>query len=488
MERIKTTIHSFLSYTKTEKWKHILSIIVTCTFLFYFFCSIMVYAIWIPGATFFAYGRASGQFIRIFISFLIACVGILVYITYRKKINNFWIFLFSLLILFNLLSIFITPSHFYILYRGTTLYPFLTSSEIQISTYDIVIGFLSFAVDIMFGFLIFYVFPHSFKKTTFILLITFFLLFMMYSFIYSFIKERSYYKYFFSGNWKYNADGIGSIFGNKQQWGIFLSITTLCSLLLCFLVRKSNYKLIIKISLYVFSLISCPLAILCSVVSFCKTAIICSIVSLGLVAIFLVLALFKNKKTRLLGILFFILFGILIALIILFCVIPSLQTTKLGSLLKNIFDTLLSRGEIGVNSRLEIVVGVLQNFPSVNLFIGIPKGMVTYYVMGLLPELPNGLHSGIVIYFSRVGMFGMILYFILNIILVINILKILKKNIELGGILLSCYLVSIILDLSELEILIMSSSGSVLMLNLICVILTNSLSKTEINSSEEARI
>lgn len=470
---MKEKIARFISFTETDKWKKILTWTTLFCFVIYFFIAISAYATWFPKSThFFVYSSTSGKILRAFISILVIGVGLLTMITFRKDIKHRWLILFGLLIFFNLLSAVITPTDIYTLYTQNILYNFLSSISMHVSAMDVAIGFLSFAVDIIFGYMLLFVYPRIFDKKIFLTLFFLFLGIMLYSFLYSFVKQKDYYKNFLSGNWSYQADTIGSIFGNKQQWGIFLSVVPPVASLSIFLVRKLDIKRFLKI-LFIIAFAACMVfAFFCSIVSFCKTAILSSIFFFLVLFICLIINLFFLRKKKILPILLFVLLSLIIGTILCFNFVPSLKATKVGEMLDKILKTLISSGTDSADNRLFLVITTLQNYPSINFFIGIPKGIFEYYGRALTPELANGLHTGIAIYFCRTGIFGLTIYVFLLVILIIDIVKIFRGDKVLGGILFGSFVVSVILNLSELEILIMSSSMNVLMLNLVLVLFT----------------
>ena len=471
---MKAAFNRLFAFFETDKWKKVLVWVTLFAFIIYFFIAISAYADWFPKSTrFFVYSSTSGKVLRAFISVLIIGVGLLTIFTYRSKIKYHWMIVFGLLLIFNLISVIITPTTVYCLYKQTVLYPFLSSIEVSVSTFDIILGFFSFLVDIVFGYMLIFVYPLAFRKRTFIVLLSLFLLVMFYSFFYSFIKEREYYKYFFSGNWTYQVESIGSIFNNKQQWGIFLSAVLPSSCLLAYIVYLTKLKKPFKIGFYIFGFVCSVLSLLCSTVSFCKTAIICNILFIIILFIFFLIYLFFSRKNKKLSIILFVLFAIVLIIILLFFIVPSLKETKIGKLLENLLSSLISRGEVGAESRLELVVRTLENFPSINFFIGVPKGMFDYYAKGLLPELPNGLHTGLAIFFGRTGIFGIVVYFLINVLIISNIVKIFRSNKLIGGVLFGSFVVSFVLNLSELEILVLSSSMNVFVLNIVVVLFSS---------------
>lgn len=467
-----TLFRNVLNYFETDKWKKILSYVVLGCFIIYLFCSISAFAQWFPGSTkYFVYYSTSGIVIRAFISILMVASGFLVWVTYRKKISLMWLFVFGLLILLNLLTVFVTPRQIYTLATQNILYPFLTSIEVNFGTYPLIINFFSYAVDILFGFMFMFVFPKCFNKKMFLIILSLFLCIILYSCLYSFVKEKNYYIKFLSGDWTYENFTIGSIFGDKQQWGGFLAITIPSVFVCWYMISKLAISKKIKVTFYVATSMLIVLTLFCSAVCFCKTAIICNALFLFIFFCNFIVTNFIKKKQIVLSIILLLILAVVILFFVLVAVVPELGSNPAFALIKKMLDALVDRGEQSVDDRASIFIAVFQNFPATNMFLGIPKGLLDDLIRGTLPELKNLLHTGYAIFAARSGVFGFSCYLILNVILIIYSIKVFKKSPFLSLTILGANLVTIILNLSELEILLMSSSMTVFISNIICVIL-----------------
>lgn len=471
---MKEKISSFLNFTETDKFRNILKWIVVGSLFIYLFISISAYASWVPGsAWYFAFNTKTGLIFRILSSIIFLGACFLVYISYRKEINYKWLIVFLVMLIFILLCMLYTPTYFSVLYRTTKLYDFMAQYETSVSIGTLVKMYLSFAIDIFFAFSFLFVLPHIFKKQTWLLLFIFipFLLIMIYSSAYSFVKEKDYYINFIKGDWHYNADTIGSIFGNKQQWGIFLAPTLPVCLISIYLVFKTKLPKLLKILFTCFSCVIFVLAAFCSLAAFCKTAILTNIIFIAFALIGLILWLFINKKKLLLPIIISCLIGLAVVGIIVFMGVDAWHQNGVGKTAFNIINSLFKESETSAASRIEIMLGTLQNFPATNIFFGFSKGILDCFVRTTVPYMNNGLHTGLAIYFGRTGIVGFTIYIILLCIVVLSIIKICRHNWLYGFIIIGAFISSFMLNLSELEILLVSSSGTVYIVNLIAVTL-----------------
>ena len=475
-------VNYFVCDTKKEKiWNRGLFI----SLMVYFILTISSYAEWFPGSTrYFSFNTTLGIVIRGLASILVLIFCLLCYIAYRKYINHKWIGIFLFMIITSFVMIFLTQTEYETLYRTVKLYYFMAVYKTGVSFQSNFIMFVSFAFDIVFGYCFLFIVPKAIKNYWYyIILISLFLLIMFYSCCYSFVKEKDYYLYFLHGDWSYQAVSIGSIFGNKQQWGVFLAPAFVCAFFNIYLILKVKLYKWIK-SIVCIGLLFCAFCyFFCGLVAFCKTAIVADGVFVGVVIVGLIVFLFYKRK---------MVYGFLTATVIiagvvyliLIMVIPSLHQTGFSKKIFDILNTLIIRGQTGGESRFELLRAIMQNFPSVNLMFGIPKGTLDAYTRSLIPEMVNGLHSGIVIYFGRTGIIGSVIYIVLFISLMINYFSLFKKKPFCVFLFLAAFGSSLILNLAELEILIMSSSATVFMYNIICVVLPMSEVKMEVNCNE----
>ena len=461
-----------LTYFETEKWKKILSFIVLGTFIVFLFCAISSYANWFHGSTkYFVFNSTSGIIIRAFISLLMCFSGFLVYLTYRKSISLKWLFLFIVLILISIFMSIVTPKTYYTLFTQNILYPFLSSAEVKITAFSIILDLFSFIVDVLFGFMFMFIFPRCFTKKMYLTILTLFLLIMLYSYLYSFVKEKDYYLKFLKGDWSYQNDTIGSIFGDKQQWGEFLAIVIPTVFICCYLVSKIKFRPIFKYCFYAFLLLVSLLTMVCTLVSFCKTAIICLLLFLFCFFAVFIIMNFINKKRIILSVVLLVVLFSIIGFSIYLANSKNIPENSILGFAKKLLDSLILRGGQSADSRASLVITVFQNFPSINMFLGMPKGMMDSIIRGILPELPNGMHTGFAILLARTGIFGFCSYLILLLFVILGVSKIFKYNKFLCISIIGGLVCSLILNLSEFEILILSSSMTVFISNVICVML-----------------
>ena len=391
-------------------------------------------------------------------------------LSYRKEIDFKWFPILFVLTLFIIIFTFFAPLSYSTLYRTTALYNFMARIVITVSVKTQIIMTISFIIDLLFGISFLFVFPKIYQgKKLYLIIMSLFIFVIFYSCIYSFYFERNWYKYFFSGNWKYNPDSIGSIFGDKQQWGVFLATCFPICFLMIYFLSKTDLKKQLKILFICFISTTALMSFICSLVSFCKTAIICNLIFILIFTIALFINGLIKKKNQKLSFVILGLFLIVLFVFILFRTIPSLKSSKIGLIIDTIIKTLQSSGETGSISRLAIFLSFLERVPATNLMFGFPKGSLEAFELSANPEFINTLHTGIAIFFGRTGLVGITIYFILYFRVVKAIFSIGKKDFIRAGILFGFLAVSFVLDLSELEILIMSSSALVFVKNLVLV-------------------
>lgn len=478
-------LHKFNNFVCNTKRHKIWNLGLFISLIIYFILTISSYAEWFPGSIrYFSFNTTFGMATRGAASIIVLICCFFCFVAYRKQINRKWICVFLFMIIISFVMIFITQTTYETLYRTIKLYDFMAVYRTSVSLQTNLKMFISFAFDIAFGYCFIFIIPIAIKNYWYyIVLISLFLVIMFYSCCYSFLKEKDYYVYFLRGDWHYQADSIGSIFGNKQQWGVFLAPAFVCAFFNVYLIFKVRIYKWIKIVSCVgmFSFACCYF--FCSLVAFCKTAIVADVVFISVIIVGLIVYLFYKKK---------ILYGLLISTIIVGCifgfilvmVIPTLHQTGLGKKLFDIFNTLIHQGQTGGESRFELLRAIIQNFPGINLMFGIPKGTLDAYTRSLIPEMVNGLHSGIVIYFGRTGITGLVVYMLLFVSLLKKYFSLFKKKPFYVFLFLASLSSSLILNLAELEILIMSSSATVLMYNIVCVVLPMSETKMETLNNE----
>ena len=469
---------------RNDRFKKKISIAIFICILFYLFINLLAYVNFLPQLTkYFAYNTTSGTIIRIITSiiFLIPClVGGMVYLDSKGKR---WIVVFALFVFLISINIFFMPSSFVTMYKTTQLYDFMAELDIVVSIQKILLMHASFVVDILFGYAFFFILPKLLTKKELFIILNLFNSLILISCFYSMFKEKDYYLRFLSGKWSYTSETIGSFFGNKQQWGLFL-IPAIPSIAISFyLVFKSRKNYITRIAISFIYILSALIIMFCGTVAFCKTAIVCNLVFIIILLIGFSIHMLKNKKTMIFSLIIFGFFIAVVAYVICVMTMPSLQGSKIGKIIYDTFNTLFVKGEGTITIRLELVYSIFQNFPSANLMFGITKGLVDPFVRSIIPELVVGLHTGYAIYFGRTGVVGFLIFVILNIFLFRGMHILNKRKPFLAIIFIASYFSSIGLSLSESEILIFSSSMNGFIFNLILVsyLLKESLEVEDIN-------
>lgn len=467
------SFRNIIDYLSSDKFKAILKWIVFGSLLVYMLVTLSSYAAWFPGSTrFFAYNTTVGFIIRMLASLLVFGAGILTWIAYRDKVEIKWFIVFCILILMSVVGLIYTPTRYTTLYRTTKLYDFMVVVDSAVSVKSVVTMTLSFIMDVAFGYCLLFIFPHSLKQSyLFLIIFSVFVLLMDYSCFYSFIKERAYYVKFFKGDWQYNADTIGSIFGNKQQWGLFLAVSIPVIVVSLYLFICSNATKILKVVFSLFCFVSFVMICICTMAAFSKTAIL-SVAAFGVCFLIgLIFACFKKKKTIWISIFLILVSSVVFTYVILVMNIESLRDSPIGAFVYKIVDTLIKRGEVGAESRFDLIKGLFQNFSGVNLMFGFNKGVFDAYVRALLPELEVNIHSGFAIMFGRTGIFGFLLSLILFAFLIVLFVKNYRNNTLFMFILFATLASYLVMNVGESEILIFSCSGDVFLYNIILCML-----------------
>ena len=454
-----------------KKNNKLFSTICFYAFVAYMLETICSYAEFFPRSTkIFVYSSTTGLILRMAASFFLIASSFFVFASNYNRIKKKWFLIVAIMVFFEFLSLLFTPSTYDVLFKTGQTYPFMAHRHISVSVFDSVVFSLSQSVDLVFGLLFMSILPLVLNKRRMIIVLNIFIFVVFYSIVLSFFREKSYYIYFLKGNWKYSNDSIGSIFGNKQQWGIFL-VSGFCAsiYIMHFLLKEKPFKRAILIFLIMFYSLFLFGCIFCSTVAFCKTAIVCYLIFIILFIIFIIFRLIKNRKTRVLGVAVALLFVVCFTLIILVNHVEALRTNLIGRLIYNIFRTLEDKSEQSISVRLSVVYCLLEKFPSINLMFGFPKGILDAYVRTISPELLIGLHTGIASYFGRTGVFGFVIYGILIFKLIKLYINAAQFSKSLTFLYFGIFAVSIVMNLSESEILIFSSSINGLILNLLLV-------------------
>lgn len=467
---------------KEEFLKKFKTVAFAC-FIISFFILLSSFVDWVPGSSkYFAYNTKSGLFFRIIASFLFLAPALIGMLIYWQQIDKRWLILFAFIIFFSLVSTLYTPWSYSVLYRTERLGDnFMASLTISLSLNEIIVGCLSFVVDVLFGYVLLFIYPKILSLKKLYIIFAVFSLIILYSCFYSFIKERDYYIKFLSGNWSYTNKTIGSIFGHKQQWGVFLISSVVVCALSIFLTFKLFVKKSFRFCLASFFTIVLILSFACSVFAFCKTAIIANFSFLLVVLICSLVALIRNQKTRKIGIILSALFVVTISSTAIFFTIPG---TKIYNVFQNILTAFDKHSDESIGIRYTLAIGFLKNIPSYSIPFGMPKPLVDPFVRTLMPEIVNGLHTGYIIFFARTGLFGILVFTALLFIVFKEIKKIGIENKMLLSLLIASFISSIIISLSESEILIFSSSMISFMPNLILISFPFIYPKKEVTTHE----
>ena len=285
---------------------------------------------------------------------------------------------------------------------------------------------------------------------------------------YSAIFEKDTYIYMFNhpddpfGG--YNHE-IGATFGNKEDWGAFLSVCFVSAFSSILFLENSKKEIVLKFFL---GFAMC-LFTMFAVLSLCKTAILSIVICLILIVIgLIVISFYKSKKLGL---------CLSIAATLIFIVfITFLATGGFGvPILKKISDFLIkfiiNRAEGAVESRSEIWLTFMQNMRGFNLFFGMGKANVNQYSRTLIIDSQSTIHNGIAYFIGSYGIIGFAIFVSLLVFAICYIVKTYRINQFYPFAFLGILLAGFIFVLAESEVLIISTSTPVFIYNILAVML-----------------
>lgn len=291
---------------------------------------------------------------------------------------------------------------------------------------------------------------------------------------YSVIKEKDSYLYLINhpddpfGGYGHQ---IGATFGNKEDWGAFLTVSFVSALAGIIFLKDEKKPLVFQILL----IVSMVIFTIFSVLSLCKTSMLAILLCLILIAIGLIVkSFYKNKKIG------FILLAIVFAIVFLFIVF--LTTGGFGvPLLSKISDFLvkfiINRGESAVESRASLWLSYMQNVRGYNLFFGMGKTNVGMYTRSLSQDSQAGMHNGLAYFFASYGLIGFSIFVGLLIYSIYCIVRLYSINHFYTFAFLGILLAGFIFVLAEAEVLIVSTSAPVFMYNVLSIALPIGLYK-----------
>ncbi len=442
----------------------------------YLFVGMLAYVnIWPGSASFFYSSSVSGVLLRMATTFLLCGYSVFIYIIKRKKnrLSIFWLCLLSFVLICNLL-VMLFSNHDYCYFYTSQLYGRLHEIAYVTGYKTLITMYLSSVSDFALAFCFMFLLPSAFKDKKQLLILTIpMIVFMTFECGYSLLTEYVEYKGIFSGQTEiyggYNIS-IGATFGDKQEFGCFLTVAFCCAIVSFVCADCLGKRLLIRSARVLFFICALLFFVICFF-TLCKTAIIAN--CLGLACVIISLLLFAFKKNRPL---FFLVSGLLLlfaAFITAILTIRPLHETGFFAKVYQLINTLfLSRVNNGILSRFYLVDRFFSRLTPIEFIFGFSKGGVSGYMRQVTVEGQANLHTGFVYFQACYGIVGTIVYFLLLFIVIRNLYQLVKKDKYLGLAVLGCFVSSLIFNLSECEVLIVSGSAAIFMFNVICVTFT----------------
>ena len=466
---------SLVGILQSPRVKNIINHLAPAVFLLYFFVGISAYINWFPGsARFFHSSSISGIIVRLLLTIFLLGYALLVLISNGQRIKIKWIVVALLLLFCNGFAIIVNTHYFYLTYK-TDLYGFLASTEITTGYLPLISMFLSSFSDFTIGFCFLFCFPYSFINKKGIAIICLVIVaFVLSQCFYSLVFEFGKYKAMISSDadaYSGYSVSIGAMFGDKQEFGSFLSVGFACAIFSIYLIWAK------KITRILFCTFLSFILFLFLVISFligCKTAILSNITIL--IFSFFSIMIYISRKTKKAFIVFSTIFCVFLIFFLLFLSIPSFHSNGfLNDLYKMIYSRFISRIFNGIDSRNELSLIFFENANPSILFFGLSKGGVGEYMKNILPNGQSNIHTGFTYFFACYGLFGFLLYLFLIGCLLKSIRLIFNKDKIYGLILIGFFIATLIFNISECEILILSGSTAIFIFNILVVSYPKSL-------------
>ena len=394
-------IKSFPDWIRNHISINVVNKMAIVVILVYYYIGLMSY-ITTPIPSIYRYFKPSNGIaigLRAFMTALICLYSILVLIVYKKKLPWKWLVIFVFVLGGTLFAMLISPQTYRYIYVES-LYKVVHWVQLSQGTERNIVMFLSAIADFAFAFCALFILPFVIndKKQMLILFVPIVIIGLL-ECGYSILKEKDTYIYLFThpddiyGG--YNHD-IGATFGNKEDWGAFLTLSFTCSIGSSFLISKSKKSSWIFVVLFWFCAF---LFTVFAILSLCKTAMLG--ISLSLLILFIGLWILSFKKSIKMGVVYSCLGFAFILAVVLFFAVPSFHSY---GLLKQIYDYInkfiFSRFDNALNGRSVLWKVFVENFRAYNFFFGFGKNSVAVYTKTLLPEGQSTMHNGIL--FSRI--------------------------------------------------------------------------------------
>lgn len=466
-----------------QKLRRIVDKAAPIVLLIYLLIGILAYVNIFPGSARFFYSSSTSGVIFRMISTALICVYSLGYAILHRNQLRFpwkWLILFAGVLFLNLFAVLFAKHDYSYVYKAS-LYGYLHSVHVTASSRSLTIMYLSSISDFALGFCFLFLLPNAFKRKPQLLwLIVPMVVFMLFECGYSVLKEYHEYIGIFSGEAEayggYNIS-IGATFGDKQEFGSFLTVGFCCAVLGAYIastIRLKPWRLIARI---VF-LASATVFFAITFFTLCKTAILAN--GLALIVVFVALVVWLFKKHRGLGIALISIMGMAVVFVAVILTVDQLHSSGPFEKFYKLVNTLFfSRVNNGIFSRFYLVEAYFRKMSSLSFLVGFSKGGVSAYMKLATVESNNGLHTGFVYFQACYGLAGSLLYAPLLFIVVKNHFRILKKEMVLGAILIGCFICTVVFNLAECEVLIISGSAAIFMFNVINVVFATGYLKNE---------
>lgn len=405
--------------------------------------------------------------VRACLTALVCFYSLLVIIVNREKMQWKWLIIFVYVLLFTLLSTALSPQNYTYIYV-TKLYNIVHKAEIAPGLSRILILYLSSISDFALAFCFLFILPLVIndKKQLFILLIPVIVI-AVFECIYSLVFEKEEYikliKTFNDGYGGYQIN-IGATFGNKQDWGAFISTAfgACFFVFLCIKEKKASnifFKIVLLFLSFVFLVFTAA--------SLCKTAIISELIIFSFFVVFLLIK--AKRDNKILFIVLTTIFMLLILLFILFLSLEQLRTNHYLELLYNLLNKYFFE-KVSINTiwgRTSIWYKTIENLRTYNLFFGLSKAGVNAFSKTVIIEGQNTLHNGFAYFMLSYGIFGFVVYLLLFATVIRRVSKIYKIDFGLSLCLFGFMGCAIIFSLAESEVLIVSGSNPIFIFNIL---------------------
>ena len=464
-------IRSFIYNKISDKAMLYIGIVLLCVF---YFIGLLSY-ITVPVPALFRLFKSSSILailLRAFTCGLICLYSILVIFKYKPKIKWSWLVIFCFVLLSTLVCILISPLTYEYMYVEE-LYKVVHVVILNPGLGRTVVMFLSSIADFAFAFCILFVLPYVLndKKKLLWLLLPIVAIGLL-ECCYSLFKERDLYIYLFNhpddpfGGYGHE---VGATFGNKEDWGAFLTVAISSSLCSIFFLGKTTKEFILKILLGVSAFIMSVFVVL----SLCKTAMLgIFLLFITLFIGFIIASYFKSKR---LAVICTSIFLVIICFAIVFFVTNGFGISFLSKICNYIKNFVFKRGSDALEGRSSLWLNYMENVRGYNLFFGMGKNYVNVYTKTLVPEGQSAIHNGFAYFFASYGLIGFIVLICLLCLVLRNILLNWRTNKLQTFLFLGVFAAALTFVLAESEVLIISSSTPIFVYNVLVVILPAAL-------------